>query len=116
MSTPKWLFFVLVFWVLATLWCNALEPATPSLLSSSMSSSIQSMNDPSLASASGGTKIMDWIGNIWKALSFDYGIFEGWLAIVRIICVLFTIGSLYLIADLIIMIWRVIWAVLGKFA
>lgn len=116
MNTPKWLFFVLVFWIMATLWCNALEPAATYLIPASASSTVRAMGDLNTATASGGINIGSWIGNIWKALSFDYGIFTGsWLGIIRVICCIFTAASLYLVADLIIAVWRVIWAALGKF-
>lgn len=114
MNTPKWLFFVLVFWVGATLWCNALEPSTTSLIPGSVMATVEgedSMQDPSLTTAAGVTKIWDWVGNIWKALTFDYGIFESWLNIIRIICVLFSIASLYFIADII---WKIRSILLGQ--
>ena len=121
MNTPKWLFTVLLLWILATIWSNSLEPAQTQLISSDISSAIQGeegLQDPSLMSASGVTKIPVWIKNVWKALSFDYAWFDGWTIgmILRMVCVLFTIASLYVIGDLVIMIWRVVYAALGKFA
>jgi len=104
MNTPRWMFFVLTFWILATIWCNALEPTKTDLLSTDITGSVESMRDTSLASASGFTTVWAWVQNIWKALTFDYAIFTGWLVILRYICIAFTVASLYFIID---MIWKV---------
>jgi hypothetical protein len=113
MSTPKWLFFVLLLWLFATIWSNALEPAQADLIPSSMSGNISSMSDPSLVTATGTVRVWDWVANIWKALTFDYAWFDGWIigTILRIICVLLTIASIYFIAD---MIWKIRSILLGQ--
>lgn len=118
MTSPRWLFVALILWILASLWSNALEPAETELLSSDITGTIEGMGDPSLASAGGAAKVWSWVTNIWKALVFDYAWFEGWAigTILRVICIVFTIASLYFIADLIILVFRVAWAALGKFA
>lgn len=120
MNTPKWLFFVLVFWVGATMWCNALEPAQPALMPASMATVLGDpavegaggLSNPSLASAAGGELAKGWVDNLWKALSFDYGIFTGWLAIIRAVCIIFSIASLYFIVDLLVAVGRAIYALL----
>ncbi|MCJ7805217.1 hypothetical protein MUP46_01055 [Patescibacteria group bacterium] len=119
MNTPKWLFFVLVFWIGATMWCNALEPAQPALMPASMSAALGDpavegtggLSDPGLASASGVTMVWNVVKDIWKALSFDYGIFTGWLVILRAICIVFSIASLYFLIDII---WKVRTMLLGQ--
>lgn len=111
MNTPKWLFFVLVFWLLATLWSNALEPSKAELLPSDISSTSETMSDPSLTSAPGLVKIPSWVSNLWKALIFDYAWFTGYLFILRIICIFFTVAGLYCIADII---WKIRSILLGQ--
>ncbi len=114
MSGARWLFVILIFWLGATIWCNALEPAKTELVPSELSlGAVQGMADPILTTAPGAVlvKITPWITKFWKALIFDYGIFTGWLVILRIICILFTVASLYYIADII---WKIRSILLGQ--
>ncbi len=112
MNNPRWVFTVLLVWLFATMFSNALEPTAPYLLSPSVSGDISLLNNPSLASASGASLVGDWVGNIWKALSFDYSFFTGWLVILRFICVIFSIAGLFYIVEIFVAVGRVIYALL----
>lgn len=116
------MFFVLVFWLLATLWSNALEPSKTELLPGSVaaesgeasSSTFKSLDNPSLVTASGvALAIWSWVGIFAKALTFDYAWFDGWTigTILRIICIIFSVASLWYLADLI---WKIRSMLLGQ--
>jgi len=121
MHSARWLLIILLLWLGATIWSNALEPAKTDLLPASVAAEsseasaggIKGLADPSLASASGVTKVLGWAGNVWKALIFDYAWFDGWIigAILRTICIIFSIAGLYFIFDLI---WKVRSMLLGQ--
>ena len=121
MNAPSWLFFALVFWVLATVWCNSLEPAVAELVPENVATTIQGeggLRDPSLTTPTGATRAWSWAKNIWRALTFDYAIFDNdniVMQILRILCIIFTVASLWFIGELIIMVWRVFHAVRGSF-
>jgi hypothetical protein len=107
MDSARWLFVVLFFWLGATLWCNLLEPAKADLVPSEITTAASSnstsggLADASLATPTGwATKVWGWITILWKALTFDYGIFTGYLFILRIICIFFSVAGLYFIADI----------------
>jgi hypothetical protein len=119
-NTPAWLFFALAFWIGATLWCNSLEPAKTELYPETVAQTIEgenSIRDTSVLTPSVSTATR-WAGNVWKALSFDYVVFDNDNTVMQILhalCIIFTIASLWFIADLIIMVWRVFHAVRGAF-
>jgi hypothetical protein len=121
-NTPKWLFILLLLWVFGTIWSNSLEPAKADLLPSSVASTsgeastgaISGLNDPSLTSSGGLAKIGDWVSNVWKAFTFDYS----WVndlgtlgTIIRTVWIIFSVCSLYLIADII---WKIRSILLGQ--
>jgi len=116
MSTPSWLFIVLVIWIGATMWFAAFEPAQTELLPSETATSISGIKDPDIVSEKGISKAKGIVESIWTALTFDYVILdEGYMRIIRYIGWIFSIASLYLLADLVIMVLRVAYAFIGRF-
>jgi len=111
MTSARWLFLILVLWLGATLWSNALEPATTDLVPSDISGAAYALSDSSLATPAGLVKIWDWVTTLWKALIFDYAwCSTGYLVIFRIILIFFSVAGIYFIADII---WKVRSIVLG---
>ena len=125
MNAPSWLFFALVFWVLTTVWCVSLEPTVPELVPQSMADVLPTegsggLKDPSYVTATiiNPAKLKAMAENVLRALIFDYAIFDNdnvVMQILRILCVVFTVASLWFIAELFIQGARVAWSLLGKF-
>lgn len=118
MNSARWLLIVLLLWIGATIWSNALEPAKADLLPADVASVVtigtqDTLADPSMATGVTVVKAISWAGSIWKALIFDYAWFDGWVigAILRAICICFSIAGLYFIFDLI---WKVRSIVFGQ--
>jgi len=114
MNSARWLLIVLLLWLGATIWSNALEPSKTSLLpanaitgsSEASAGDINELADPNLATAADVKKAIGWAGILVKALIFDYAWFDGWVigAILRGICIIFSIAGLYFVLDIL---WKV---------
>lgn len=108
MNAPKIAALVVIIWILATVWSNLLDTTATAVLASADIETLEAMGSGNVLTAQNLPDAFGFVGNIFKALTFDYCFFSGYLIFVRYICWCLTVGFVIALIYIVATIWQAI--------